>query len=64
MLVFDFFSGTGSSTQAFIDAGHTVISFENIHRLNKWEPKKGSREITQDELELNGLYSTFIFQKN
>jgi hypothetical protein len=28
MLVFDFFSGTGSSTQAFKDAGHTVVSFE------------------------------------
>jgi hypothetical protein len=28
MLVFDFFSGTGSSTQAFRDAGHTVITFE------------------------------------
>ena len=28
MLIFDFFSGTGSSTQAFADAGHTVISFE------------------------------------
>jgi hypothetical protein len=28
MIVFDFFSGTGSSTQAFKDAGHTVISFE------------------------------------
>lgn len=28
MLVFDFFSGTGSSTQAFEDAGHTVIKFE------------------------------------
>lgn len=28
MLVFDFFSGTGSSTKAFKDAGHTVISFE------------------------------------
>jgi len=28
MLVFDFFSGTGSSTQAFRDAGDTVISFE------------------------------------
>lgn len=28
MLVFDFFSGTGSSTQAFKDAGHSVISFE------------------------------------
>ena len=28
LLVFDFFSGTGSSTQAFKDAGHTVITFE------------------------------------
>jgi hypothetical protein len=28
MLVFDLFSGTGSSTQAFKDAGHTVVSFE------------------------------------
>ena len=28
MLIFDFFSGTGSSTKAFKDAGHTVISFE------------------------------------
>jgi hypothetical protein len=28
MLIFDFFSGTGSSTQGFKDAGHTVISFE------------------------------------
>ena len=28
MLVFDFFAGTGSSTQAFKDAGHTIITFE------------------------------------
>ena len=28
MLVFDFYSGTGSSTQAFVDAGHKVITFE------------------------------------
>ena len=28
MLIFDFFSGTNSATQPFIDAGHTVISFE------------------------------------
>jgi len=28
MLVFDFFSGTGSSTKAFADAGDRVISFE------------------------------------
>jgi hypothetical protein len=28
VIIYDFFSGTGSSTQAFKDAGHTVISFE------------------------------------
>ena len=28
MLIFDFFAGTGSSTQAFADAGHTVVTFE------------------------------------
>ena len=28
MLVFDFFSGTGSSTAGFLEAGDTVISFE------------------------------------
>lgn len=28
LLIFDFFAGTRSSTQAFEDAGHTVISFE------------------------------------
>ena len=28
VLIFDFFSGTGSSTQPFADAGHTVVTFE------------------------------------
>lgn len=28
MIIYDLFSGTGSSTQAFKDAGHTVVSFE------------------------------------
>lgn len=28
MIVYDFFAGTGSSTKAFADAGHTVITFE------------------------------------
>jgi hypothetical protein len=38
MLIFDFFAGTGSATQAFADAGHRVIkveideSFEAEHR--------------------------------
>jgi site-specific DNA-cytosine methylase len=28
MIIFDFFAGTGSSTKAFQDAGHTVFTFE------------------------------------
>lgn len=28
MIIFDFFSGTGSSTQAFKDAGHTIVKVE------------------------------------
>ena len=28
MLIFDFFAGTGSATQAFEDAGHTIIKVE------------------------------------
>jgi mRNA (guanine-N7-)-methyltransferase len=38
-----------------------IISFDSIFKF--WEPKKGTRTITPDELELNKLYSTFIFQK-
>lgn len=37
------------------------MSFTEIHNLGKWKPK--SRDITQEELELNGLYKTFVFQK-
>ena len=43
-------------------ASPNVISFDSIFKF--WEPKKGGRPITPDELELNKLYSTFIFQKN
>ena len=28
MLIFDFFSGTGSSTEGFRESGHTVVTFE------------------------------------
>lgn len=34
LLIFDFFAGTGSSTQAFKDAGHQVITFELNPELN------------------------------
>lgn len=34
LLIFDFFAGTGSSTKAFEDDGHTVITFELNPDLN------------------------------
>jgi hypothetical protein len=37
MLIFDFFAGTGSSTKAFANAGHTVITFELDERFNATE---------------------------
>ena len=37
MIVFDFFSGTGSSTKAFEDAGDTVITFELDERFTATE---------------------------
>jgi hypothetical protein len=37
MLVFDFFAGTGSSTKAFADAGHKVVTFENDPYFNTTE---------------------------
>ena len=47
MIIFDFFAGTGSSTKAFEDRGHTVISFE----LN---PKQKATENV-DILELDAV---------
>ena len=37
MLVFDFFAGTGSSTKAFEDAGHSVITFDNDSQFDVTE---------------------------
>jgi tRNA G37 N-methylase Trm5 len=52
MIIFDFFAGTGSSTKAFEDRGHTVISFE----LN---PKQSATENV-DILELEQNLNSFI----
>jgi mRNA (guanine-N7-)-methyltransferase len=38
-----------------------VIPFESIVRL--WKPKEKSRSITPEELELNSLYISIVFQK-
>lgn len=53
LLVFDFFAGTGSSTRAFEDAGHTVISFE----LN---PKqKATENVNILDLTAEGLIAKY-----
>lgn len=52
MLIFDFFSGTGSSTQAFKDAGHTVITFE-------LDPQFESTETA----DINDLYAADLIRK-
>jgi site-specific DNA-cytosine methylase len=49
MLVFDFFSGTGSSTKAFEDAGHRVIRFENDTQFEA-EEYVDINELTADYL--------------
>ena len=38
LLVFDFFAGTGSSTKAFEDAGHTVIKVGHQDQCASHEP--------------------------
>ena len=40
------------------------IPFEDIFEMNKWKPYTQGDAITQDELELSFLNSTFCFQKN
>ena len=53
MIIYDFFAGTGSSTKAFEDAGHTVISFE----LDKQFEATDYRDIqTLNAMELVSLY--------
>ena len=47
MLIFDFFAGTGSATQAFSDAGHTVIKIELNEKFKADE---------RDVLKLNADY--------
>ena len=51
MIVFDFFSGTGSSTQAFKDAGHTVIHIE----LDEY--------FEADERDIMKMTSEYLIQK-
>ena len=45
----------------FTNTISNVIPFESIERL--WKPKENSRSITSEELELNSLYISILFQK-
>jgi len=54
MLIFDFFSGTGSSTKAFKEAGHTVISFELDPRFEASETVSILELSAEDLLEKYG----------
>lgn len=53
MMIFDFFSGTGSSTQAFKDAGHTVISFELSPEFD------ATHTVDMMDITSEWLYSTY-----
>ena len=50
-------------TVKFTEVKKSVISFEDIHELGKWKHRPENREITEPELEINKLYSAFIFKK-
>jgi hypothetical protein len=51
MIIFDFFSGTGSSTKAFKDAGHTIVKVE----LDTF--------FDADERDIMQLTSQFLIEK-
>ena len=51
----------GSKQKMFTEIKNNTISFETILNLGKWKPK--SKDLTDEEKELNGLYTTFVFQK-
>jgi len=52
-----------SKQKTFTEIKKNIIPFDDILKLNKWKPKPGSRELTDEEKELNSLYTTFIFKK-
>jgi len=46
----------------FVETKSNTISFETIYKMGKWKPKNGNY-LSDEEKELNGLYSTFVFKK-
>jgi mRNA (guanine-N7-)-methyltransferase len=49
--------------KGFVETKYNTIPFSDILKLGKWEPKRDSRELTPEEIELNSLYTTFAFIK-
>jgi mRNA (guanine-N7-)-methyltransferase len=49
--------------RGFVEMKKNHLQFDDILELGKWQPKQGSRDLTDEEQELNGLYSTFAFTK-
>ena len=49
--------------KGFVEIKKNHLQFDNILELGKWRPKPGSRDLTEEEQELNSLYSTFAFVK-
>lgn len=52
----------------YADYPTNYVPFEHIYNISAqndsmWVPKKGTRPITQDEIALNSLYTTFVFKK-
>lgn len=49
--------------KGFVELKKNTIPFNDILKLGKWTPKQDSRFLTQEEQELNSLYTTFAFIK-
>lgn len=59
MIIYDFFSGTGSSTQAFEDAGHTIVRVELDHYFEADE--RDILSLTADNLIAKYGHPDFIW---
>jgi len=49
--------------KGYTEIKKNTIPFDDILKLGKWKPKPDSRDLTDEEKELNKLYTTFIFMK-
>ena len=52
---------TSGSNQVYTNHSH-IMPFGELYDMRKWKPKP--KPLSEQEKELNGLYSTFVFRKN